>query len=351
VVLVGQDSGKLLDIYRVLFQFAIATHNESYIETFKLQAMTGIATEVMGVSAWMRAIVSQVVNPKIEKMGAFTHQTMKPFKTDAIVVPDGLVAPQLAASIDSVSAWQLMEIFADKPWNELFVRDLEDGPQLVFRPAPYRSYDDGSYILPGATDPGTAAIDIADVLSLSVARSDARVANFYWVDVGTTQMDSAQAVSMMALAQGWPLDLNHDANIPAVFGERKMEARTNLMPGSLTKPFNKLSQGERPAAANGWVDWQHVRGRQLLLMNQDNSVFEEGSTLVRGNEDFAVGLYLQITRGDLVSQQYISSVAHQMAPLAGWTTQIGFIRGTGYKQRTEMAAPPAIAEGRRGPYS
>lgn len=352
VNIVGQDAGKLLDQFHIMFMFEAAKGSGPlWVETFKLQAWLGIQAQAFDVGDFFKAVIDKVVNPFVEKMSAFTHQKIKPFQTDTVTVKDGQVIPQMAASLDALSIWQLLEVFADRPWNELWMQDQEDGPHLVFRPVPYRSYDDDSFIMDGAVDPGTVDLDIADVVSLTVSRSDARVANFFWVPVGVSQLESDDLVKMSALAQGWPVDLEHDANTPTIFGQRKMESTSNLYPNEPTLPFHMLTPDQKQKAGNEWVGWQQARGSQLMALNHDNSVFEEGAALVKGQEDILPGLYLQITRGDLVSQQYISSVAHQMQPLAGWTTQVGFCRGTGYRQRIKTTSPPYIIEGRKGPYS
>lgn len=351
VRIVGQDSGKLLDIYRVLFEFAALIGDTSYIEQFKLQAMTGIEASVLPVADFMKQVINNVVNLKILNLSIFTNKRIKTFQTDMVTVPDGLVLPQLAASIDSVSMWQLMETFADRPWNELFVKDAEDGPHLVFRPTPYRGYDDQGFIMNGAVDPGRVDITVDDVVSISVRRSDQRVANFYWVEPGVTQLDSNQYVNMASLANGWPLDLDHDANAPEIYGQRKMQARTNLYPNEITAPLMLLPESARAQAGGEAVTWAQARGKQLMLMNQDNSRFEEGQLGIKGSEAIVPGVYLRVTRGATFADFYIEAVTHQMAPLSTWTCGISVIRGTGYRERTGQASKPYITEGRKGPYS
>lgn len=351
VRLVGQDSGKLLDIYRVLFEFAAVINDTSYIDEFRLQAMLGMAPGPLPVASFMKQVIDNVVNIKILKLAIFTNSQIKPFQTDTVTVPDGLVLPQLAAQIDSVSMWQLMETFADKPWNELWVQDQEDGPHLVFRPVPYKDYQTGNFIMNGAADPGTYRIDIADVVTHMVSRSDTRVANFYWVPPGVTQLDSNGYVSMMALSQGYPLDLQYDANSPEIFGQRKMQAGSNLYPDGVDQPFMMLPESAKQQAGGTWVTWVQARAKQLMLLNRDNSRFEEGALVVMGAEGLTVGTYLQLQRGDLLSEMYVASVTHQMAPLQAWTTSLQVIRGTGFKTRSDFAGQPYIAEGFKGPYS
>jgi hypothetical protein len=253
--------------------------------------------------------------------------------------------------VDLISIWQIMESFADRPWNELFVQDREDGPHIVFRPCPYKSYADDSLIIHGAVDPGAVPIDIKDVMSINVQRSDFRVANFFWVEPGVSQVESNLFVTMAALQAGWPVDLDHDANSHILFGPRKMSARSALYPSDMSEVFSMLSNEDKTKMGNAWGQWQIARGRQLLNMNQDNACFEEGAIICRGEEALEIGKYLNLTRGAEISRYYIEGVSQQIRPLSSWSTQLSVIRGTGFRDRTKEAVSPFAAEGRRGPYS
>lgn len=350
VVIVGQDSGKLLDQHHILFEFQ-AAQGKIWVEQFRLQAAFGMQPSVLTVGEFLKQIVDKVVNPAINDMSVFTHTEMKPFQVDTVAVQDGKVAPQLAAQIDLVSIWQIMESFCDRPWNELFVVDREDGPHLVFRPCPFKSYLDDSLIIHGAEDPGAVPIDIKDVMSINVQRSDFRVANFFWVEPGVSQVESSLFVTMAALQAGWPIDLEHDANTPTLFGPRKMSARSALYPQDMSEVFPMLSDADKPKMGNAWVSWQVARGRQLMDLNKDNACFEEGAIICRGDEALEIGKYLNLTRGSEISRFYVESVAQQIRPLATWSTQLSVVRGTGWRDRTKEAVSPFAAEGRSGAYS
>jgi hypothetical protein len=350
VVIVGQDSGKLLDQHHILFEFA-ATQGKIWVEQFRLQAAFGMQPNPITAGEFVREIVEKVVNPSINDMSVFTHTEMKPFQTDTVTVSDGKVAPQLAAQIDLVSIWQILESFADRPWNELFVIDREDGPHVVFRPCPYKSYADDSLIIHGAADPGAVPLDIKHVMSINVQRSDFRVANFFWVEPGISQVESNLFVTMAALQAGWPVDLEHDANTPTLFGPRKMSARSMLYPQDMSEVFPMLSDQDKAKMGTAWGQWQIARGRQLLHMNEDNASFEEGAITCRGDEALEIGKYLNLTRGSEISRFYIEGVVQQIRPLATWSTQLALIRGTGWRDRTKEATSPFAPEGRSGPYS
>ena len=348
VTIAGQDSGKLLLINHIYFEIAIIQEKD-YLSVFRLQAATGMEIEETTVNDFMAQLISRVVNPKIQQLNVFADAQIQPFILDASV-PDGTVTIQMLAAQDMVSVWQLAENFADRPWNELFVEDAEEGPHLVFRPTPYKSLVDGSYIMNGAIDPGFVAVDIADVVALTVMRSDARVANFYWVPPTMSLLNSNASVTANALVTGLPLDFSYDNDTPVLYGVRKMEVQSNLLPTG--KPINMLPQGEQAQQRGSVVDWYTARMLQLKLLNRDNSAFEEGGAVLLGNERLTVGQYLRLNRGTLTSEAYITQVSHAFSPLQVWTTSVHFIRGTGFWERNKITSgAPYWMEDRRGPYS
>lgn len=350
VTIAGQDMGKLFLINRVFFEMAILTE-KGYLLDFHLQVATGIDVDALPVSDFMRQVVTRVINPKIQQLSAFADTSLTTFAVEA-TVPDGIVLPQLAANFDSIEIWHLCDTFADRPWNEMFIKDEESGPTFVFRPAPYKSLKDGSFIINGATDPGTISIDISDVVAITSSRTDARVANFFWVPAGVSQLDSNAELTVASLISGWPLDFSYPNNKPELFGVRKMTAGSNLYPQSITAPLNMLTKDQRSRGLGNIITWIQARGKQLMEMNHDNVAFEEGGMVVKGSETFEVGKYLTLTRGDIRSEAYISQIAHSIPPLGLWTSQIRFVRGTGFDQRNRITSgKPYVLEGRRGPAS
>lgn len=209
----------------------------------------------------------------------------------------------------------------------------------------------GAYIMPGAADPGTIELDIKQVVSLDVGRGDDRVANFFYVPPGASMIDSSQAVTAATIASGEPFDTNYGNNKPELYGLRKMDAESRLLPESIGSLPAQLPAAEAQRAASGIVQWHVQRGRHLRDMNRDNSVLEEGSATVQGSELIKAGRYVRLTRGDLVAEAYVPKVVHNIALLDGWTAQISLTRGMGFLERIKMTGSPFWKEGRTGPYS
>jgi hypothetical protein len=353
VIVQGQDAGALWllnNLYFMLATLPVAQGGtKDYLSIFQLNAVTGIAPQLYPVNQFMQTFVDQVVNPRVRMLDIVSSNQFPPFAV-AASVPDGAVYPQQGINLDAMSLWQAASMFADRPWNEFFIQDLEAGPQLVFRPTPYRDLT-GNYIMNGATDPGTIDLDISAVVSLDVMRSNARVANFWWVPVGNSSLLTNSLANLNALQKGEPLETGYENNDPNLYGVRRMEAASNLLPTSIGAIPGMLPPFEQSAGAGDVTQWNINRATQLKLMNHDNSALEEGTALVQGNENLAIGKYLHLTRGSLVADYYIERVAHSFSPMKTWTTNLVLVRGTGFVNRIKSTGSASAAEKRKGPYT
>lgn len=348
VTIEGQDSGKLWLIHQVIYEIAYL-QDVPFLDLFRMQAATGIDVAFLPVSEFIAQLTERVVNDKVRKIAGFASQQVRPFRVQA-TVREGIASATTAANVQG-SLWQIAEIFADRPWNELFIEDEEEGPLVRFRPAPYRGLA-GDFIMPGATDPGSIEIDGCAVVALTTGRSDKQLANFFWVPPGGSMLDTAALVTAGSLQRGDAIDLNHGNNAPQLYGVRRMQMQTRLLPDSIsTLPTRQPTQAGRQQGGRSVLLWHEKRVAELKAMNRDNAVFEDGSATLRGSEDIKVGRYLRLTRGDLTSEAYLTRVGHNIVPLQGWTTQVTFERGTGFLERTKRDRTAYVGETAMGPLS
>lgn len=349
VTIAGQDFGKLLAINHVYWETMVAT-DTPYLSTFHLQAALGMDVAALPVSDFVTQLIQKVINPKIQQMSVFANAQIQPFTVNASV-PDGQLYPQMWNTMDDFSFWDLIYRFADRPFNEVFSVDTQQGPQLIFRPAPYKDLTSGAFLIPGASDPGTVQVDIEEIVAMTPSRSDARVANIFVVNPGAAQLDTNASLGMAAIRAGIPVDFSYSANSPELFGVRKMTAGTNLIPANVNGPINKLAVSQQSEALQNQTQWFIQRTAQLKAMNRDNSSLEDVGFVVKGSERFVIGCNLQLTRGDLTSESYVTSVSQSIQPLTTWTTSMHTIRGTGFYTRNQSPVSPYFAENRRGPYN
>jgi hypothetical protein len=348
VTVMGQDSGKLFLIQRLFPEAIYAQASAPYLDVYRLQAATGIEAAFLPVAEAMKQLVERVLNPKIAQMAAYADRAVPALRYRGSV-RQGIVSPNLIAPFQG-PYWGLVQLMADAPWNEAFVEDEEQGPVLIFRPTPFKDIR-GAFIVPGAADPGTIELDASQVVSLDVARSDERIANFFFVPPGASMLDSQAAITISSIASGQPFDTAYGNNKPELYGLRKMVAESSLLPESIGSLPSQLPAAEAQRASSDIVQWHIERANLLRDMNRDNSVLEEGSATVQGSEKIKPGRFLRLTRGDLVAEAYVPRVTHNISPLDGWTSSISLARGMGFLERLRMTGSPFWKEGRRGPYS
>lgn len=353
VTIQGQDAGKLWLINQVFFRLA-AVLERPMLTAFQLQAATGFDVRPMPVAEFMEVFTRKVMNPKVETLSGFAGKAVSDFAVQA-TVPDGEAVPQLIASLEG-PLWSYVELYADRPWNEVYVDhldasvDTDEGPTLFHRPAPFKNLD-GDYIIPGAKDPGTVALDIAQVVSLAVSRSDGRIANLFWVPPAGTELTTGQMLQAATVTEATKYDLNHDNNRPELYGVRQMQAETRLLPNNIAGVPARLPTGQQAATGSDIIAWFALRADQLRQMNEDNGVFEEGAAVVQGSELLRAGKYVRLTRGGLFSDYYVPTLSHTIPALEPWTTELVLERGTGFLDRAATDGAPAYLEGFAGPYS
>lgn len=352
VAVQGQDAGKLW-INNTIFWEVGATAEANLLSINRLRTAIGLdepGSPLSPVSAYLTDIVLKAMNPRVAMLAALSGQVIQPF-TMAATVKEGSLLAKVSGGMVEGPFWNILDTYCDRPWNELFIVDLEAGPQVVFRPAPY--YDlAGALIMPDAADPGTVPITEADIVALDLGRSDARVANFFWCPPGGALLGSSQMASATAIIDGSnSFNAPHDNNAPALFGQRKMVSNSMLTSDDVTEAPDNLSGGAQSSADQAMVLWPRHRALQLQAMNWDNSVFEEGGATLKGSPDLQIGKYLQVIRGDLLWRAYITSVSHNLGAFLPWTSQVSLERGTGFVVRCQIKDSPFYAEGRRGPYS
>ncbi|HET7675831.1 MAG TPA: hypothetical protein VFL54_09945 [Gammaproteobacteria bacterium] len=353
VIIEGQDFGKLLQIMQIFYERNYGL-GQNLVTKFLLAQNYAVKFKSFTASDFMRAMIDQIVTPELEVLwqeSALSSTIENPMRirTDgSLTVDDGTVQPYVFQHY-SGNLWGLMKQFADLNWNELFIRDDPDGVRLVYRPFPYKDID-GHWIKPGA-DPGSTRITLDDVGAMNVSRSDANVANYFWVDaphyqaIGPSQnQDFAYSQKENYLMEDYP------NNNPALYGIRKMEATTAQGPsGESTSGVDLDKEGQAKAIGNMW-DWLAERRGRLKAYNKDNVMFEVGDMTLKGNAQVRPGTYLELDLGAFRPEYYAYAVTQTYVPLREFTTKVAVKRGTGYIQRSRLERSPYRAERGSGVY-
>lgn len=354
VVISGQDYGKIAQMVQIFYKhlYAAGAH---LLTGYDLSVVYGISFTAMPANTFIRTAVGQILNPWLAGMSTVAKlPQIGQFGFD-LSVPQGRVGPYGIQPYQGAVA-QFMASWADLAWNELFVEDrdtalgdAETGVFYVYRPYPWKDID-GNLIMPGAANPGRIVIDIDEVLESSLSHSDAQVANFFWVEAPQSELVGQQSLNVESLVRGTAFVADNPNADPRLYGLRKMQVRSNqLAPGMRGIPVNK-TYAEKLANSESYRGWLGLRREQLKALHQDNVVFENGSFKLKGNERIRAGRYLQLTRGGLKPEYYVTQVQHQFQPFAAYTTEVTVERGTGMLLRTAQTQSPYLLEGASGPY-
>ena len=345
VTVSGQDFGKILLIYQFIF------HNGSILNRFDLSQLTFFnaytmreAAKIKTANAFVQELHDQIISPYLSLMLASAHGEQvgaKVIKTWTVKssIP-GIISPFSFQALGDITLYALMSRLLDVgPFNELFVEDEPDAIALVVRPAPLRT-------AAGGWIQGSAEfIDIPskDVVSLQSSRSDAGVANYFWVT--STRWNMYQNEKMKVLAATGPeknyIKFDYINSKMEFYGIRKMEVESVVYPPGYLSNENQ-SKEVMPAQTDVFGKWLAERRRILAESNKDNVVFESGTMRVRGNEKIKPGRYYRLTRGvgGVVSEGYITRVEHEFQPMQGVFTTIHFERGTSFIERSKKE--PAV---------
>lgn len=257
--------------------------------------------------------------------------------------------------------WGLMMREMDAPWNELFFEDRREGPTLVYRPAPWRTYTPSGrrltweYLPQGGNTIAAEEIyiDIADIVSLDPSRSDYDVANLFWLDSPVAiQGAYMQQIFVAAVQQHLDLvkDDGHPNNDRHAYGDRMLKWSFRQWPnGTQEHPVSARKEAWK-ANSTSFQDWWAQRLRWMRDANRDNVVFENGGLTTKGDENIKIGKYVKVTRGQIEWEAYAVGVTHTFAPYQRYTTKIDFIRGTSFWSRTLLERNPAWSEGKSGVY-
>ena len=332
----GHDYHKILQIIQI-FNMPATPDVANLISSFPLFSKYGPELNVQTTTAFVQAVFDLIVNPYIAGMqqaGATSGTALAEVATD-IQVPDALVSVQLGA-FNNGTVQQLLEQYLDLgPFNEFFIEDRDAGvwgpagPYAVYRPTPFLDAAQRLTLQPiqssvtSGIDPSSdfaptancVSIGVNSIISISARRSDAGVANYFWVDAPRFTMNYDDLTKMFATyasQQGGATETNAGNGTPA--GDARW------------------------ANQNAFLTWIDNRRNLLTTLNQDNVVLESGAMHLEGHEKIRAGTYVQINYGDQIqSLHYAHSVVHTYEPFGNYFTEVDYERGTNFIDRITAA--------------
>ena len=355
IIVSGQDYGKILQMIQIFHQPGVPYSDAAYITAFPFYAQFGVGGKIEPAQDFMNGIFDKVVDPYILAInpGSTLTKLQRDFQVSA-----GQVSPFGTGGWQGGTIQALIQSVGDiGPWNEFFIEDRDDAPYVVYRPNPFMGVNLKSlFAFKEGKFPGDNPVQIGreDIVSISAARTDANVANYFWVEAPRFNLNydaTLRSVAVMAAAAGLEdtLYLRGYPNVdPALYGQRKMWEQTNQGGDAEQNPGNATPAGTlRSESQASYQDWITQRRIDMITQNKDNIVFESGSIRMKGNEAVRAGTYLAHQPGNVVNYYYATSVEHDYAPFGSYFTSVEYERGTGFIGRTQQdsgAQSPYLAE-------
>lgn len=241
--------------------------------------------------------------------------------------------------------WTLFRAYQHHPWRELFVREDEQQPMLVYRPTPWLNAF-GNKVQPWDID--TVIVhDIPEFVSGTTLRSDEQVRNFFITEPSLTG-DLAMAVKQIGpsalealFAQpifqsnpyliGFKSDDRFQASAYQRYGFRLHE--------TISPFFTMMERGWKEDDVKDALGvmrrWCREGNERLVAALGHAELLENGTRLVAGDERIRSGDYMRDRAG---SYAYLPGVTHEFlvgtAPHEGrFQTRLTFTRGRRHLDR------------------
>lgn len=346
----GHDYSKVLDILRIYYLNNSAIGDNILGELKFFHKYAGLdQAKIMSGKDFVGLVLDALINPFIDRLTVNAQgdkvgaAVMHKLSADVSII--GNVSPISVSLFAGGSVQQFLSQFLDVgAFNEMFVDDREDESVLVVRANQFLDLEDNSI---QEDLPPIEVVSIADedIESISESRSDAGVANYFWVtsdgwqyieSVTTKQLASASPAADYALFDY----INSNA---ARFGFRMMEVGTTM--GAPEQNYGDALQASAAMAeTDKRIKWLSDRRKILASQNKDNAVLEYGQMVVKGNERIKRGMYVRVAYGDFVAMYYVTSVFHRYVPFQSFKTIVAFERGTGFVNRAKRADAAYLAE-------
>jgi hypothetical protein len=346
--LAGTDFSKILDIIRIYYLNNSVIGDNIMGEFGLFQKYLGLGNaKMMSAQDFAQLVVEKIVNPFVARLtrnadGQEVGATVLAQMGTEVSI-EGTVSPLSVALFNEGSVRQFLSQFLDVGvFNELFVDDRESQSVLVIRPNRFMDLD-GNLIQANAAaqEEANDYVDVADkdIESITVGRTDAGVANYYWVNNYGWQIRDTIEVSQLAASSNvdqYALTDYVNAN-PARFGFRKMEVSSAL--GAPDQDYSDAMKADQSKSeTDRLIAWLTERRRILAEQNKDNSILEDGQMVIAGNERVRRGMYVRANLGSVVGAlHYVTTVTHQFIPNGSFKSTIAFERGTGFASRAERA--------------
>jgi hypothetical protein len=207
-----------------------------------------------------------------------------------------------------------------------------------------------------APAPVYVSIDASLIVNLSVSRTDANVANFFWVNNSRFDLidDMQRKLASIPQDDGKVSLKDYPNSAVKYYGVRPMYAETQQAEDTITNVTSGQEEADQASRSTKQEAWIDKRRRLMIEMNKDNVVFERGSAVIKGGlmrpdgiEAMKAGDYALFRQGRMEFEAYVVQIEHNFQPFQGYTSTVVFERSTGFVERVQMGggrSSPWLAE-------
>lgn len=350
VVVSGHDYGKIWQMYQVLYLPAYAGGTPLLTSYALMEMFSMDARNAYKAGEFVRTIVQKIINKHLQGFIPENSPMPKEIQTgDSIAVKHGVV--NIASQTSQGSVYDILKTHGDVGvWNELYTEDREDGVHAVYRPIPalHITKPEGAKdrkIQDDAPDPIFVPVPDDDVQSMSVARTDANVANFYWVDNSRFDLVSEISRKLFGIAEkDSTVNLADYPNVAVkYYGVRPMYATTQQGEDDTDNLTSGKAAGAQSKRDDQTMSWLEKRRKLMVEMNRDNVVLERGTARIKGGpmrpdgkECMKAGDYATFKMGRIESVGYVVQIVDEFLPFQSYYTTLTFERGEGFVTRATM---------------
>lgn len=354
VSITGQDYGKLWQMLQIFYGPGYVI-GQDIVSAYAMFERFGAGFKIgQKGSEFLQETFEKILNPYVKDI--VSGNSSNPSAIEVKALQTHGVTSLSGTQNQQGAIYELLTRFLDVgPWNELFITEDDKGVYCIYRANPYLDVKgkpiDPDTKAPQLYDPANKdvtklvkyAVPGTDIVGMDVSRTDANVANYYWVRAPRYEMvsDIYQRQAGATGADKKTIDLTDYVNSKGkLYGIRKMEIATEMGGDDVTNTSSGLSEEEKTKRDTSVTNWIANRRQMIVEQNRDNVILERGSITIKGNEAIRAGNYVEIQRGTFRALYYVVQVDHHFSPFNRFTTVLQVEHGLGFVERMRRNGGP-----------
>jgi hypothetical protein len=353
VTITGQDYGKLWQMLQIFYGPGYVI-GQDIISAYGMFERFGSGAKIGQSGAdFLKETFDKVLNPYVK--GIVEGNSTNPSTIELKALQKHGVTSIAGTQNQEGALFDLLNRFLDVGvWNELYITEDDEKVYCIYRPNPALDVH-GKPIDPdvkapvawsASADPTTLVyydVPAEDIVSFDLSRTDANVANYYWVRAPRFEMVSDIYSKQAGATSGdkKTIDLTEYVNTKGkLYGIRKLEVYTEMGGDDISNTSSGLTESEKTKRDTSMMNWIANRRQILVEQNRDNVLLEHGTIAIKGNENIRMGNYIKVRRGSFSALYYIVQVEHQYSPFNRFITVLQLDRGLGFVERMRKNGGP-----------